>query len=119
MRTVLLVEDEEILRDLIQFRLESGGYNVISAAGPCEALELSAALNDESVDILLTDMLLPGLSGSELAKMIGKKRTAMKVLFMSGIMDQPTSHFSDQAFIQKPFTLADLLGKLDSLFKDA
>jgi len=118
MRTVLLVEDEETLRELIEFRLQSRGYNVISAAGAGEALEISASLNDESVDVLLTDMILPGLTGSELARLITRKRTAMKVLFMSGIMDPLTAH-ADRPFIQKPFQLSELLLKLDSLFKDA
>jgi len=115
----LLVEDEEPLRELIQFCLESRGYHVISAAAAGEALEIYAALKDQSVDILLTDMLLPGVTGSELARVISKKRTDMKILFMSGIMDQSTPYFSERAFIQKPFTLSELLQKLDSIFKEA
>ena len=110
--TVLLVEDSEGLRELAQRLLARQGYTVIVAANPEEALRLF----DENVaiDLVLTDVVMPGASGPALAKQLMERRPGVKVIYMSGYTeDVITQHGVLQpgiAFLHKPFT-SDTLGR--------
>jgi two-component system cell cycle sensor histidine kinase/response regulator CckA len=110
--TVLLVEDAEGLRELAHRLLTRQGYTVIVAADADEALRL---FNENGeIDIVLTDVVMPGVSGPALAKRLMERRPGVKVIYMSGYTeDVITRHGILQpgiAFLHKPFT-ADALGR--------
>ncbi len=105
--TLLLVEDAGHVRDLVRDILEEFGYAVIEAANGAEALSVAAA-HDGPIDLLLSDMVMPGMNGRKLADAIRAARPAIKVLFMSGYTEetvfQSAAGEGRTAFIQKPFT---------------
>jgi CheY-like chemotaxis protein len=113
--TVLLVEDEKGVRELAREYLELAGYTVIEAEDGHTALEL-AAMHVGPIQLLMTDVVMPGISGRELAGRVKTIRPEIKVLFMSGYTDQAVVHHgildTDAALLQKPFTMAALAGKL-------
>ncbi|HYK43010.1 MAG TPA: ATP-binding protein, partial [Thermoanaerobaculia bacterium] len=102
--TVLLVEDEEGVRRLSRRLLEAHGYHVLEASGAEEAIEFAARYPDP-IHLLLTDVVMPGLSGPEAAAQIQAMRPRIKVLFMTGYSDSTVTGLSpDAALLQKPFT---------------
>jgi len=113
--TILVVEDEKMVRELVRSVLESHGYKVLEAPNGEAALELCQRQSD-TIHLLLSDMVMPGLSGPELAKRLKESRTDMKVLYMSGyteyalvghgVMERVTS------FIWKPFSTEALAAKV-------
>ncbi len=113
--TILLVEDEKGVRELAREFLTSSGYSVIEAEDGHTALEL-AAMHVGPIHLLLTDVVMPGISGKELAERVGQIRTGIKILYMSGYTDQAVVHHgileSDAVLLQKPFTLVTLASKL-------
>jgi PAS domain S-box-containing protein len=113
--TVLVVEDEEVLRQLVVKALENGGYTVLSARHAAEAEELFDT-HGGPIDLLLTDVVMPGPSGPELAARLQGKRPGLKVLFTSGFTEHPAvaqgALTSGLPFIQKPFAPVDLLQKV-------
>jgi CheY-like chemotaxis protein len=113
--TVLLVEDEKGVRELAREYLEMIGYTVIDAESGHTALEL-ASMHAGPIDLLMTDVVMPGISGRELADRVVQVRPGIKVLFMSGYTDQAVVHHGiledDAVLLQKPFTLATLASKL-------
>ena len=119
--TILLVEDEEKVREVVTSVLERQGYRVLSAADGFQALQL-AAEHAERIDLLLSDVVLPKLSGPELAKRLAAVRPAMKVLFMSGYTDDRIVHhgwLQAGAFIEKPLTPTALATKVRALLDEA
>jgi PAS domain S-box-containing protein len=113
--TVLVVEDEETLREMIREILESAGYTVLESSDPDEALFKISTL-DAPVRLLLTDVVMPGLSGPELAQSVRIARPGIQVLFMSGYTDEAMGLHgvlgAGTNFIQKPFTPEGLLRKV-------
>jgi two-component system, cell cycle sensor histidine kinase and response regulator CckA len=113
--TVLLVEDEESVRQLVRETLESKGYRVLEAENGESALRLSAKLA-QPVDALITDVVMPGMSGRELAAQLCASCPKTKVLYLSGYTEDAIVHEgvleSGTAFLQKPFTLHALARKL-------
>jgi DNA-binding NtrC family response regulator len=113
--TVLLVEDEESLRRLGERLLRLSGYTVISAANGAEALELMGR-HGKTVDLLMTDVVMPGMSGRELSTELWKRKLIHKTLFMSGYTDDAIAKHGvlepGLAFIYKPFTVEALSRKL-------
>jgi signal transduction histidine kinase len=112
--TVLLVEDEDAVRNACRRILERAGFNVLEASNGHQAL---AELQEESIDLLLTDVVMPGgVSGRELADSLRKNRPGLKVLFMSGYNADTiaTRGILDPgvAVVEKPFTTSDLLLKV-------
>jgi PAS domain S-box-containing protein len=111
--TILLVEDAELLRPLLVEVLESYGYRVIPAANGADALELLAR-DRPAIDLLITDVVMPGMNGRELAERIGAELPGLRVLFTSGYPADPHIRQSIAegrvAFIQKPY-LADELAR--------
>lgn len=113
--TVLVVEDDPGVRQLITALLRENGYTVLTASSPREALELSSQ-KSATIHLLLTDVVLPGISGQELANQLKRECTSLKVLFMSGY---PENAMADHGvldpganFVQKPFTFDELLVKV-------
>jgi two-component system cell cycle sensor histidine kinase/response regulator CckA len=113
--TVLLVEDEPAVCDLVRAILTSRGYTVLSARLPQEA-EVISETHEGKIDLLLTDVIMPGMSGAELAKRIGMRIPGIKVLFMSGYIDDSVVRQgiseNETAFLQKPFTPLSLAKKV-------
>lgn len=113
--TVLLVEDEESLRRLGERLLRMSGYTVIVAADGKTALE-AAERHGKPFDLLMTDVVMPGMSGRELAKEIANRKLAHRTLFMSGYTDDAIAKHGvlepGLAFIYKPFTVEALSLKL-------
>jgi PAS domain S-box-containing protein len=113
--TILVVEDEDVVRGLTTSILEGVGYNVIPARGGAEATEICTHYKQE-IDLLLTDVVMPQTSGKEVADRLTKMHPGLKVLFMSGYTDEAIVHHGvlDESveFIQKPFTPAALSRKV-------
>jgi PAS domain S-box-containing protein len=104
--TILLVEDEELVRMMLVEVLKAADYNVLDARHGADALELAARHNGP-IDLLVTDMTMPGFSGSELAQRLAGPRPSMSVLFISGYTDVELSLMGKDKkpiqFLQKPF----------------
>jgi len=81
--TILLVEDEDSLRDLVREGLEEWGYTVLVAANGAQALELEAA-REGAIDLVITDVIMPGMHGRELVRRVAQRRPGLAVVFMSG-----------------------------------
>ena len=113
--TVLLVEDEAPVRDLAVRVLESCGYQVLAAGDGLEALQIGEQ-HDGPVHLLLTDVVLPQMSGVELAEQLQSARPEMRVLYMSGYTDDAIAQHGVLApgvsFLPKPFTIEDLTQKV-------
>ncbi|HBB86528.1 MAG TPA: hypothetical protein DC047_02805 [Blastocatellia bacterium] len=104
--TVLLVEDEDMVRNLACELLQESGYRVFTASGGEEAVQLFK--KHKKIDLLITDVIMPKMSGKEVADRLRKLHPKTKVLFMSGYTDEAIVHHgivdSHIAFIQKPFS---------------
>ena len=113
--TVLLVEDEESVRELVRTILRSGGYTVLEAQDGQEGLDV-ARRHAGVIDLLVTDLVMPRLSGRRLAEQLTAARPGVRVLFLSGYAEDeawpPVARGSDVAFLQKPFTPAGLARKV-------
>jgi CheY-like chemotaxis protein len=113
--TLLVVEDEPQVRRLVREVLASSGYTVLEASSDVEAMRI-AGNPETAIDLLLTDVVMPGTSGSALASRIGITRPAIRVLYMSGYTDNALADHgvlaSGIAFLQKPFTPDILLRKV-------
>jgi PAS domain S-box-containing protein len=109
--TVLVCEDESVIRKLVQTMLTRQGYRVIEAETPEQAKAI-VARGEDNIDLLLTDVVMPGSSGFELAKQLQQIRPGLKVLYMSGYTDHRLmSTFETETgipFLQKPFSAASL-----------
>ncbi len=113
--SVLVVEDEEAVRKLARRILESAGYRVFTAASGVEALAFAES-HQGPIDLVLTDVVMPGMSGRQVASRLLAIRPAIKVLYMSGYTDNAIVHHGvlddGTNFIGKPFTAADLTRKV-------
>lgn len=113
--TILLVEDEEAVRELVQNILTGRGYEVMVADSPWQAEEVAAQFPGE-IHLLLTDVVMPGQSGRELAAKISTRRPNIRVLYMSGYTENVVTSGGlledGLAFLQKPFSPAALLHKI-------
>ena len=113
--TILLVEDDPAVRELVNAMLGKQGYSVLVSKEPSD---VGAICQQHSgrIDLLLTDLILPGMSGRDIAKRVGELRPEAKVLFMSGYTDDALvhSHGFDEAFafLQKPFSSVTLGAKI-------
>ena len=105
--TILLVEDEKVVRELTCAALEQNGYQVITAASPKEALTICEGM-EGTIHLLLTDVVMPGMSGRQLAERLTSRYPEMKVLYISGYAENAISHHGvldpGIAFLAKPFT---------------
>jgi two-component system, cell cycle sensor histidine kinase and response regulator CckA len=113
--TILVVEDEEVLRDLIREQLEAFGYTVLVAADAHAAVEMGSSAG-QHIDLLLTDVVMPGLNGREVAQRIQQKRPGLRVLYMSGYaIDVMAEHGVIEpgtVLVSKPFMGSTLAAKV-------
>jgi CheY-like chemotaxis protein len=111
--TVLVVEDEQAVRDLTVRMLEKLGYRLLTASSGGEAIEISRS-HQGPIHLLLTDVVMPGMSGRQLAGVLAKTRPAMRVLYLSGYTEDTVVHHgvldSNVHFLPKPFS-REVLGK--------
>ena len=113
--TILLVEDEEAVRHLLARGLRNYGFTVMTASDGAEALRL---VHDRTphIDLLATDVVMPNMSGRDLADRLRKERSGLKVLFMSGYTDDTLLRHgvyeAREAFLQKPFALQAFASKV-------
>jgi PAS domain S-box-containing protein len=113
-QTVLVVEDAAGLRDLVRRLLQRQGYTVLTAANAEEAIRLFE--EHPSIDVLLTDVVMPGTSGPELTRQLVERRPGLKVIYMSGYTEDAIVQHGilnpGIAFLNKPFTAGALGGKI-------
>ncbi|PWU03445.1 MAG: hybrid sensor histidine kinase/response regulator [Terriglobia bacterium] len=113
--TLLVVEDDEMVRSLVRETLEREGYKLIDAADPIEARRLAENYKGP-IQLLITDVVMPKINGRELAEQILSRRPAMRVLYMSGYTDNAIVNNGllekEVAFLHKPFTPAALAHKV-------
>jgi two-component system cell cycle sensor histidine kinase/response regulator CckA len=113
--TILVVEDEDGVRKVVVEMLQKQGYHVLAASGGQEAIDLCAS-NQERIDMLITDVVMPKMSGRELADRIRVMRPSINVLFVSGYTDSAIVHHGvldpGTDFLQKPFAPEQLAAKV-------
>jgi len=113
--TILVLEDEDYVRALAVRMLRRLGYNVLVASTGEEAIE-SFRTSEEGVDLLLTDVIMPGMSGQEVADTLRSANPGIGVLYMSGYAEVPTTYHRErglsEALLQKPFTVEGLASKM-------
>ena len=118
--TVLLVEDEESVRQLVRETLESKGYIVMEAGNGEEGLKIADSHNGP-IHMMITDVVMPGISGRELAKRLMQVRPETKILYLSGYTEDAIVHQgvleTGTAFLQKPFTLQTLSRKVREVLR--
>jgi two-component system, cell cycle sensor histidine kinase and response regulator CckA len=115
--TILLVEDEEALRNLVAEMLGDLGYRVLAAGNGGEALELAKNCLTE-IHILISDVLMPNFDGVRLAETLRRSRPNLKVLFISGDAADLDLSSSGDSRLDKPFTLKMLAAKVRQLLQD-
>ncbi|HEY4100656.1 MAG TPA: response regulator [Gemmatimonadales bacterium] len=114
--TILVVEDDPNVRHVTGRVLEARGYTVYTASHGDEALRL-ALLTDAPIDLLLTDVVMPGMSGPELAREFARNSPETRVLYLSGYPTEAISRHGllddgESAFLAKPFGTTRLIGKV-------
>ena len=107
---VLVVDDDQAVRDFVDRVLREAGYRTMVAGSGPEAIELAAT---EPIDLLLTDVNMPQMTGDELARRLRHDEPSLKVLYLTGFSDQlfneKTTLWQDEAYLEKPCTIAGLL----------
>jgi signal transduction histidine kinase/ActR/RegA family two-component response regulator len=113
--TILVAEDDEMVRSLVKETLMRQGYEVLDAASPLEAQKIADS-HRGLIHLLITDVVMPKINGRDLATRLARRRPQMKVLYMSGYTDGAVVNNGilrkEVAFLQKPFTPAALAGKV-------
>ena len=115
METILVVDDEEEVRSLARDILVGSGYTVLEAASGEEALRLAEA-HPHPIHLLLTDIVMPGINGGQLAERLRALRRETKIVYMSGHTTEVIGDYGvrvpSDSFVAKPFTVERLLGKI-------
>ena len=113
--TILLVEDDGTFRAVVRRALAQHGYTVLDAGGGIEAL-MVVDQHPGAIDLLVTDLVMPGIGGRELARRLTALRPGLRVLYMSGyapdVLRESGGLASSEAFIQKPFSPDDFVGSV-------
>lgn len=119
--TILLVEDEEMVRELAVESLQRYGYTILEAPNGDKALSICEGYKGK-IDLLITDVVMPGMNGIELARRFRDSRPGVPVLFMSGYAEDAVEHLGDmadkQSFLQKPITPSNLSRKVREMFSE-
>jgi CheY-like chemotaxis protein len=120
--TVLVVEDESAVRSFTRMVLQRNGYQVLEAPNGEEALSVSREHSGE-IQLLVTDMVMPGMGGPQVAEALERQRPAMKVLFLSGYTENAIAQRgtlgAELPFLQKPFTIEVLLRKVRQVLEQS
>jgi CheY-like chemotaxis protein len=113
--TLLLVEDEAPVRESVRRLLEWHGYTVIEARSGADALQIYDG-NEQGIDLVLTDLMMPGMGGHELVERLRVRHPELRVLFMSGYADKSMTPNGaprrGTAYLEKPFTVELLMQRL-------
>jgi DNA-binding response OmpR family regulator len=122
-KIVLVAEDEAPIRRLIQSGLEARGWFVLESPDGAQALDLSLS-HPGPIDLLITDIRMPGLNGKDLAEQLCRTRPGLKILYISGysefgVKDLNRCGNREDHFLPKPFTLSTLLGKVETLLAES
>jgi len=121
-RTVLLVDDDDFVRDVAGRALLRSGYRVLSARGGEAALDVLGQLDPRSSVLVLTDVVMPGMTGGQLARRISEERPGLRIAFMSGFSTDELARsgmgFPMRSFLIKPFTLPELVSFVEDAFRD-
>lgn len=112
--TILIVEDEDAVRSLVSTVLRRKGYEVLETSNGEDALRLFEQ-RPETIDVIVTDVVMPGMQGMTLVSKIRGLKPGIRVLYMSGYTSNTASITSDATFIMKPFTPAALAEKVKEL----
>ena len=119
--TILLAEDDDMVRNLVRETLERNGYKILDSAGPVEARRIAES-HRGTIHLLITDVVMPKISGRELAGQILQNRPELKVLYMSGYTDSAIVNSGilkkEVSFLQKPFTPATLIDKVREVLEN-
>jgi len=109
--SVLVVDDEEAVRKLVDRVLREGGYRTTTAADGPEAIDAASKL--DTLDVLVTDVMMPRMQGDELARRLRQRQPGLKVLYLTGYSDQlfkdKITLWEDEAFLDKPCSMKGLL----------
>jgi CheY-like chemotaxis protein len=108
--TILLVDDDDDVRESLSAILEASGFRVLTAAGGDAALKLLA--DEVRIDLLLTDIRMPGVDGLELARQVARAQPSLKVLFISGYPGPAAGGLDKSRLISKPVKAADLVRRV-------
>ena len=113
--TILLVEDDDMVRNLVRETLKRAGYSVLDASSPAQARRAANEFN-ATIHLLITDVVMPQTNGRELAEQLIVRRPHLKILYMSGYTESAIASSGvstrEVAFLQKPFTPAGLIEKV-------
>ena len=112
--TVLVVDDQDFVRDVIKLSLEGAGYTVLDAATPQEAIDIARTRADE-IDLLVTDVVMPEMDAFELASRVACHIPQVRILYTSGYTDAA----AEGPFIQKPFTPSQLVEKVGAVLSSS
>jgi two-component system, cell cycle sensor histidine kinase and response regulator CckA len=115
--TILVVDDSATVRDVLKAVLQAQGHTIVEASDGDEALKIAAK---QPIDLLLTDIVMPRMSGVELAKTLTAARPELPVLFISGFpfdLEEHKKHLPRCAFLQKPFNFDRLFKTIEELTK--
>ncbi len=119
--TVLVVEDEAVVRKLITTILNLNGYNVIDTGDPREALQRAKEMS-KPIDLLVTDIVMPHMNGRQVHEQLAAVFPNMKTLYVSGYTENIIAHHGvleeGVQFLQKPFSAYDLLHKVRTIFEN-
>jgi hypothetical protein len=111
---VLVVEDESGVRDLVRRILAEDGYEILLAADGQEALSLAARTD---IELVVTDVVMPGLSGPQLVHQLRVHRPDLPAIFVSGYTDRPGALPEDAVFVSKPFTGSELRARVAAILE--
>ena len=117
-RCVLVVDDEAVVRRLVCAILERAGFAVLEAGSGAEALNVFQQ-HRSVINLLLTDIIMPGMAGTELVENIRKTDTSIPVLFMSAFCDRLDPRMGQFGCIAKPFTNTELIGTIQTVLDKA
>jgi CheY-like chemotaxis protein len=111
--TILVVDDQDVVRDIVRLILEKAGYTVLVAGSPNAAIDL--VRDAGQIDLLITDIVMPEMDAFELAERIACEIPGIRILYTSGYTDAG----AEGPFIQKPFTPAQLVEKVSAVLAAA
>lgn len=121
MAHILLAEDDTSMREFLGIALSKAGHSVLSCEDGLKALE--ALRGTQAFDLLLTDIVMPGMDGIELAQAATRERPGLKVMFITGFaavaMGEQQKTANEARILSKPFHLKELVTQIDSLLKAA